>query len=230
MEENRMLRKLALIASVITCGVSTPAIAQDFNVLLGGRATESSTYTGYLSITGTYGAAGADGLTFRAEAENTKTQFAGSRTQQDMQRILAGYTFVTDSGTFTALAGPTHVKRSINGGPSTISEVGAYAGLEGYGFWGTRGYWAGIAQYSTPDEAFYTRAFTTYLVGGNTSIGPDISYLDEPNFERGTLGLRSAWTFDQNVIAVIGGMSKETGTAGPSETEGFLELQLGLSF
>lgn len=126
-----MCHRLALIAFVITCGISTPAMAQDVNVLLGGRATESSTHAGYVSVTGTYGAEGASGLTFRAETENTKTQFAGSRTKQDMQRILAGYTFVTDSGTFTALAGPTHVKRSINGGPSTISEVGAYAGLEG---------------------------------------------------------------------------------------------------
>lgn len=225
-----MLRKTTLAATAIASVLCTPAVAQDVDVLLGGRVTEDDSALGYLSVTGKFGTAGASGFILRGEAEFTTTDFAGFETDQEMQRLLLGYSFVTDTGTFNLLAGPTHVKRSTNGGPSTISETGAYAGVEGYGFIGQRGFWAGIAQYSTPDEAFYTRAFTTYLVGGNTNIGPDISYLDEPGFERATLGLRTTWTFDDNAVAVIAGMSRESGVAGPSDDEGFLELQIGLSF
>lgn len=222
--------KTALAALAIAVGISTPAASQTVSVLLGGRATESDSAVGYLSVTGSFAAPGANGFVLRGEAESSKTVFAGSETNQDMQRLIAGYSFVTDFGGFTALAGPTHVRRSTNGGPNTISETGLYVGLEGYGFIGDRGYWAGITQYSTPDEAFFTRGFYTYLVGGNTNIGPDVSYLHEPDFERGTVGLRTAWTFDTHILALIGGVARESGTAVPSESSGFLELQLGFSF
>ena len=229
-EGKQMLRKLALIASVVTFGLGTPVVAQDISVLLGGRATASDTSAGYLSVTGTFGAQGAGGVVLRGELEDTTTVFAGDETVQDAQRLLLGYSFVTGAGNFTALAGPTRVTRSVNGGPDIISETGLYLGVEGDGFIGDRGYWAGIAQYSSPDEAFFTRAFSTYQVGGNVNIGPDFSYLNEPDFERGTLGVRTAWTFDRNVLALIAGATRETGTLGSDETEGFLELQFGTSF
>ena len=225
-----MLRKLALFAGTIILGYTFPATAQDVSVLLGGRVTESDSSAGYLSVTNNFAPAGTNGFVLRGEVERTRTDFAGSESKQDLQRLLLGYSFNTQAGTFTGLIGPTHVTRSINGGPDVISETGVHVGVEGYGFYGEGGYWAGLAQYASPDEAFYTRGFTTYFIGGNTNIGPDVSYLNEPNFERGTLGLRSAWTFDQNVIALIGGVSQETGSAGGDETEGFLELQVGLSF
>lgn len=225
-----MLRKTALAASAIAFGLAIPAAAQDISALIGGRITESDSTIGYLSVTGDFGVPGAGGFVLRGEAESTTTDFAGFDTHQEMQRLLLGYSFVTDGGTFTALAGPTYVERTTNGGPATISEIGIYAGLEGSGFIGDRGYWAGIVQYSSPDEAFYSRAFATYLVGGNTNIGPDFSYLHEPDYERSTIGLRAAWTFDQNVLALIGGVARESGSLGPDETEGFLELQLGISF
>jgi hypothetical protein len=225
-----MFRKLALVATTLTLGSTAPALAQNVSVLLGGRVTESDTSAAYLSVTNNFAPLGTDGVVLRGELEHTRTDFAGTESKQNLQRVLLGYAFNTQAGTFTGLIGPTHVTRSINGGPDVISETGIHVGAEGYGFYGEGGYWAGLAQYSSPDEAFYTRGFTTYLVGGNTNIGPDLSYLDEPNFERGTLGLRTAWTFDQTVVALIGGASQETGTAGGDETEGFLELQVGLSF
>ena len=223
-----MSRKLARITAVIAATVGLPAAAQEFNVLLGGRATESATSAAYMSVTGDFAPAGTNGFLLRGEIESSTTEFAGARTNQDTQRLVLGYSFATDIGEFTALVGPTHVSRSLSGGPTLFSETGYYVGLEGYGFFGDRGYWAGIAQYSSPDEAFYTRAFATYLVAAN--IGPDVSYLHEPNFERATLGLRSAWTFEKSVVAVIAGVSRESGMAGPNETEGFLELQLSFSF
>ncbi len=128
------------------------------------------------------------------------------------------------------MAGPTHATRSVNGGPDEISETGLYVGAEGNGYIGNRGYWAGVAQWSDPEEAFYTRAFSTYLVGGNTNIGPDISYYDEEDYSRTTLGLRAAWNLDQAAFAVIGGTARESGIAGPDEDDGFIEIQLGFSF
>jgi len=165
----------------------------------------------------------------RFETEVSDITFAGINSRQDMHRLLLGYAFPVDANTFTLFAGPTYVDRDLNG-VNAISETGYYLGVEGYGFFGDQGFWAGIAQFSSPDDEFYVRGFTTYLVSENLSLGPDVSYLHEPDYERTTLGLRASWVIDDTVLGVIGGVSMQDGTAGPSESAGFLELQASFSF
>lgn len=225
-----MLKMISMTAGAFALLIAGPAHAQNVDVLIGGRGVADDGSLAYLSVTGDIGTYTTSGLVVRAEAEQTNIEFGGDSSKQNAQRLLLGYAWSNDAGSYSVLAGPTHVTRSVNGGPDEISETGLYVGAEGSGFIGDRGFWAGIAQWSDPEEAFYTRAFSTYLVGGNTNIGPDFSYYHEDAYDRTTLGLRAAWSLDQAVLAIIGGASLESGDAGNDEEDGFLELQLGFSF
>lgn len=224
-----MSRTMRIGIVMLAMLAATSAWAQDASLLVGGRATEADGGLGYLSYTAGIGGSTSDGWILRVEAETSDAALAAVETNQNMVRLLAGYSFSTGIGTVTALAGPTYVDRD-SGGASLISETGYYLGLEGSGFIGDRGYWAGIAQWSSPDEAFYTRSYGTYLVGGNVNIGPDFSYLHEPSYERSTVGLRVASVFGDAAIGVIGGVSTQDGAAGQSGTDGFLELQIAFTF
>lgn len=218
---------------IATCAMSlvaaTSSGAQDFNLLLGARGTGSDDSLAYLSFTTALGSTTSDGWVLRFDTEATDISFAGANSDQNMYRLLVGYSFPLGTNTFTALAGPTHVDRDV-GVTKAISETGYYLGLEGSGFVGDRGFWAGIAQWSSPDEAFYSRVFGTYQVAGTTSLGPDFSYLHESNYERSTLGLRASWVIGNTVLGVIGGASRQDGRTGPSETDGFLEVQTFFTF
>lgn len=222
----RILRMGTLSLSLLA---AMPAWADGYSLLVGGRSAGSDSTLGYLSFSGGPGTNMSDGWVYRLETEATETTFAGATSNQQMQRILAGYSFATDTGTFTVLAGPTRVERDA-GPVELISETGYYVGLEGSGFIGDRGYWAGVVQWSSPEEAFYARGFGTYLVEGSTNIGPDVSYLHEPDYERTTIGIRGSWVLGNTVIGVVGGSATQSGSAGPSETDGFIEMQVGISF
>lgn len=228
--------KLAKFSAIVLgTFAASQALAQDlyqrdFHLMLGLRATEADNTLGYGSLTGKLQRDRNGGLYLRADAETSKVNFGGTRWDQDEYRLLLGYAFPISNGEMMVLAGPTRVERTYNGGFSDISDTGLYAALEGYGYIGARGFWGGIIQWSDPAEEFFARAYGTYLVGGNTNIGPDVSYLNEPDYHRTTLGIRSTWTFQNAAVSAIVGVERQSGSAASSENDAFIEMQLNFNF
>lgn len=224
---------MELMRFVLGCATAVamagPSVAQQVDTLAGVRATGPDSIVGYTSATVTFGEEGGGGVVVRGDGEMARTSFAGTLSEQQVARILVGYSLVLDDATVTFLGGATHVNRSVDGTP-TINATGLYGAVEGFGFIGETGYWAGLAQYSQPDDAFYTRAYGLKWLGGNFNVGPDATYLHETDYQRFTAGVRTTWTFDNAALSLIGGLSSQSGSAGPRENDGFVEAQLGFSF
>lgn len=227
---NRLTTKLVMVAFMnASISVATPVTAQNIDMLVGARQTGPDSRLGYVSGTYNLQGQGVSGPLVRLDGETSRLQLSGVTTQQKTARLLAGYTNFFGTGSATILGGAAYVDRTTDS-IGTISETGYYLGLEGAAYLGDRGYAAGITQYSSPDEAFYTRGFSTYLVADKISLGPDLSYLHEPDFKRATIGLRTSLIGDAGVFGVILGVSDARATGLSSVHEGFVELQYFVSY
>lgn len=226
MKRSLQATAIALVLSAVAGG----AAAQSYEFLGGFRLIGSDDRLGYAGLTYRLAGAGQSGFFLRAEVEGVDSSMFGASLQQRGLRLLGGYSWVLGGATtWSVFAGPSYVNRSV-AGLGVIDETGYVVGTEIGSFVGARGYVGGIAQYSSPDEALFVRGFGSFYLNDTFGIGPDISYQDEPGFDRVGLGVRFSYVSGGNVWGLILGQARSHATGLPRDRSPMAEFQLVRSF
>jgi len=228
MKSSRFAAAWSLVAVI---GATSPVLAQSFEFVGGLRQIGANDTLGYGSLTYNRAGAGAEGLQFRLSGVKAWSTMFGTDVSQGSFSLTAGHAWQAGTtGSFAIMAGPTYVNRTAAGG-TVIDAVGYLVSAEYAGFVGQRGFAGLYTEYSSPDQAFFTRAFYSYYLNDRFGIGPDLGYLVEPNFTRGTLGVRASYVVGASVFsATIGQAITNNALLPPSDRSAFLELQIATRF
>ncbi|WP_114965651.1 cellulose biosynthesis protein BcsS [Alkalilacustris brevis] len=208
-----------------------PALGQSFEFIGGVRQIGSNDTQGYGTLTYGPGGLEADGVRLRVTGTGSNSHMFTTRVRQRSMALTGGYSWrAGDAGSFALMAGPTYVRRT-EGGVSTIDEVGILASAEYAGFVGERGFAVAYAEYSSPDRALFARAFYSHYTTDQFGIGPDISYLSEPDFSRLNLGVRASYVVGATVLsATVGHATTKNDLDPPTNRSPFLELQVATRY
>lgn len=230
-----MKRTLLCASALMLSAVS--AHSADSNILGGFRIIDDDVSKfGYLQYTIDPGGSTADGVFYRFDLEGSDFSFTGATpVEGDYKtvRLLAGYSFSQGATTISPYAGINYMVQETDvTAPSApeVDEAGFTVGVEVASYVGDKGYIGGVAQYDSPNEANFLRAFGTYEVFDGISVGPDLSYVDADGFTRGTVGLRASYVTDSGTFSLIAGTADTDPIDGASYDDCFAEIQFQIPF
>lgn len=208
-----------------------PALGQTYEVLGGARQIGDNDTRGYSSVTWRPAGMTAEGPQLRFAGTASTSKMFGTNVRQRTLAFTGGYAWtVGAAGNLALMAGPVYVKRTLDG-LGDIDDVGVLVSAEYSGFVGDRGFAVAYTEYSSPDQALYARAFYSYYSTDQFGLGPDISYLNEPNFNRLTIGARGSYVIGSTVLsATIGRAITKNDFVASTDRSVFLELQFATSF
>ncbi|MCC5989427.1 MAG: hypothetical protein JJT95_17295 [Pararhodobacter sp.] len=224
-------RRLAFCSALAVVLGGVPALGQSFEFLGGLRQIGSNDTLAYGSLTHSRAGNEAEGVRLRLAGTGVSSRMFATQVSQGSMALTAGYSWrAGTTGSFALMAGPAYVRRT-EGGVTSIDALGVLVSAEYAGFVGERGFAVAYAEYSSPDQALFARAFYSYYTSDRFGIGPDVSYLSEPDFNRLNLGVRASYVLGATVLSATAGQAiSNNALVPPTNRSPFLELQIATTF
>jgi hypothetical protein len=193
--------------------VLSPTVSPTANALFGGfEAREDSNYSHLGLIHDLDGDLGTGGLFLRSFVGYGTYDYVGGLLNNGVKGTLwdadlgIGYRHMVDSMVYSLSVGPHIRSRDVDHVDTSVDEStkwGARAVLDATGTIGGI-YVSGIAQYSTVENAVWTRARAGYALG-KVTVGPEFIYLRDAQFSEYRVGGFALWQCCSN-FAITGSL------------------------